>query len=90
MPIKKIDFNNKQEKSLHDEVVHLVDTMLLLNKQLQEALPHQQEQLKQRIAFTDKKIDTLVYELYGLSEEEVKIVEGVEKEDADIVNKKSE
>ena len=50
--------------------------MLLLNKQLQEALPHQQEQLKQRIAFTDKKIDTLVYELYGLSEEEVKIVEG--------------
>jgi len=90
LPIKKIDFNNKQEKSFHDEIVHLVDTMLLLNKQLQEALPHQQEQLKQRIAFTDKKIDTLVYELYGLSEEEVKIVEGVEKEDADIVNKKSE
>jgi hypothetical protein len=51
--------------------------MLLLNKQLQEAtLPYQQEQLKQRITFTDKKIDTLVYELYGLSEEEVKIVEG--------------
>ena len=51
--------------------------MLQLNKQLQEAtLPHQQEQLKQRIAFTDKKIDALVYELYGLSEEEVKIVEG--------------
>jgi len=33
-------------------------------------------QLKQRIAFTDKKIDALVYALYGLSEEEVKIVEG--------------
>jgi hypothetical protein len=60
-----------------NEIVHLVDTMLLLNKQLQEAtLPHQQEQLKQRIAFIDKKIDALVYELYGLSEEEVKIVEG--------------
>ncbi len=39
-------------------------------------LPQQQEQLKQRIAFTDKKIDALVYELYGLSEEEIKIVEG--------------
>jgi hypothetical protein len=39
------------------------------------ALPHQQEQLKQRIAFTDKKIDAHVYALYELSEEEVKIVE---------------
>ena len=38
----------------------------------------------QRIAFTDKKIDALVYELYGLSEEEVKIVEGIEKEDAEV------
>jgi hypothetical protein len=44
--------------------------MLLLNKQLQEAtLPHQQKQLKQRIVFTDKKNDALVYELYGLSED---------------------
>jgi len=68
---------NEVKKSLHDEIIQLVDSMLQLNKQLQEAtLPHQQEQLKQRIAFTDKKIDTLVYELYGLSEEEVKIVEG--------------
>jgi hypothetical protein len=47
-----------------------------LNKQLPKAtLQYQQEQLKQRIALTDKKIDALVYTLYGLSEEEVKIVE---------------
>ena len=43
---------------------------------MQRMLPQQQEQLKQRIAFTHKKIDALVYELYGLSEEEIKIVEG--------------
>jgi len=41
-----------------------------------KTLSHQQEQLKQRIAFTDKKIDVLIYELYGLSEEKVKFVEG--------------
>ena len=34
---------------------------------------------KQRITFTDKEIDALVYALYGLNEEEVKIVEGVEQ-----------
>ena len=50
--------------------------MLQLNQQLQEAtLPHQKEQLQQRIAFTDKKIDALVYALYGLTEAEINIVE---------------
>lgn len=76
IPIKIINESSKREKSLHDEIVKLVETMLLLNQQLQEVtLPHQKEQLQQRIAFTDKKIDALVYELYGLTEEEIKIVE---------------
>jgi len=30
----------------------------------------------QQIAATDKKIDELVYKLYGLTEEEIRIVEG--------------
>lgn len=34
--------------------------------------------LKTEIDKTDKKIDKMVYELYGLSEEEIKIVEGME------------
>jgi hypothetical protein len=51
--------------------------MLELNKELQKAkMPEEQEQLKQRISYTDKKIDKLVYELYGLTEEEIKVVEG--------------
>jgi type I restriction-modification system DNA methylase subunit len=34
------------------------------------------EELKAQIAQTDKEIDALVYELYGLSEEEIEVVEG--------------
>ncbi len=34
------------------------------------------EQLKARIDYTDKKIDKLVYELYNLTDDEIKIVEG--------------
>lgn len=30
-------------------------------------------QLKQRIAFTHRKIDALVYKLYGLGEEDIKL-----------------
>lgn len=32
--------------------------------------------VKREIEATDKSIDRLVYELYGLTEEEIKIVEG--------------
>ena len=52
--------------------------MLSLNKQLKEArTPHEQTALQRQIEATDRQIDTLVYELYGLTEEEIKIVEGV-------------
>jgi hypothetical protein len=32
--------------------------------------------LQRQIAATDKQIDALVYELYGLTEDEIRIVEG--------------
>jgi len=43
--------------------------------------PHEQESLKRTIEATDAQIDALVYELYGLTEEEVRIVEGELKTD---------
>ncbi len=38
--------------------------------------PQESEMVKREIEATDKAIDRLVYELYGLTEEEIKIVEG--------------
>jgi len=78
LPIRTIDFTNPAEKKKHDEIVKHVETMLELNKELQKTKPgEEQERLKQRITYTDKKIDALVYELYGLTEEETKIIEGI-------------
>jgi hypothetical protein len=54
--------------------------MLKLHKDLPKAkTPHEQESLKRTIAATDKAIDGLVYELYGLTEQESRIVEGEDK-----------
>ncbi len=76
LPIQIVDLKNKSEKNLHDKIVSHVDTMLDLNKQLPNAAtPTEKQQLENRIAYTDKKIDELVYELYDLTEEEIKIVE---------------
>jgi hypothetical protein len=56
------------------------EQMLDLHKQLPKSkTPHEQESLKRTIAATDNQIDALVYELYGLTEDEVRIVEGVLK-----------
>ena len=60
-----------------NQLVKLVETMLQLNKDLQAAtLPEQKEQLKSKIQYTDQKIDKLVYVLYELTDDEIKIVEG--------------
>jgi hypothetical protein len=51
--------------------------MLGLHKSLASAQsPLEKERLERQIKSTDVGIDKLVYELYGLSEEEIKIVEG--------------
>ncbi len=48
-----------------------------LHKQAAAAcLPDEKERLQRQIAMTDRQIDALVYELYGLTEEEIKILEG--------------
>ena len=52
--------------------------MLELQKRLASANTQNKEMLSRQIESTDAAIDRLVYELYGLTEEEVKIVEGKE------------
>jgi hypothetical protein len=76
LPIRTIDFNNPTEKKMHDDLVSLVEKMLELNKQLQKShFDSEKEPIERQIAATDKKIDNIVYELYGLTEEEIMIVE---------------
>lgn len=75
-PIRTIDFSNSADAARHDRMVSLVDQMLSLHKQLHEArTPHEQTALQRQIEAIDGQIDALVYELYGLTEEEIKIVE---------------
>jgi len=79
IPICSIDFSNVADKSRHDRMVELVERMLALHKQLAAAkVEHEKTALQRQIEATDRQIDVLVYELYGLTEEEIKIVDGRE------------
>lgn len=63
------------EKKMNDSIAHSVETMLQLQKEKQQTtLPDKLNQLEARIKYTDDKINQLVYELYGLSEEEIQII----------------
>ncbi len=58
-------------------LVELVEKMLVLMPKLREATSESEKAaLQNAITTTDAEIDRLVYELYGLTEEEIKIVEG--------------
>ncbi len=50
--------------------------MLSLQEQLAAAkAPNDKEAIQRQIEATDRQIDRLVYDLYGLTEEEIEIVE---------------
>ncbi len=85
LPIRVVDDSDHGQRGLHDRMVELVEQMLSLHKQLAAAkTPPEKTVLQQQIAATDRQIDQLVYELYGLTEEEVRIVEGAERTDEGI------
>ncbi|HMD68976.1 MAG TPA: TaqI-like C-terminal specificity domain-containing protein, partial [Chitinivibrionales bacterium] len=80
LPVRPIDFLKPTDKSLHDKMVSLVFSMLSLHQELLLAKTDQEKTVLQRqITSTDRRIDELVYALYGLTEEEIKIVEGADE-----------
>ncbi len=79
LPIRPIEFDDPADVALHDKMVMLVERMLDLNKKkAAERNPNILKQIETQLTATDRQIDRLVYELYGLSAEEVAIVEGRE------------
>ena len=75
-PIRTIDFSKKAEKRIHDRLVELVDHMLIAQVNLRDSVTDlDRKRAEQRVSILDGQIDKAVYELYGLTEEEIRIVE---------------
>lgn len=77
LPIRTITFDDPADRDRHDRMVALVERMLSLHRELAAARePHQRTALQRQIDATDAQIDALVYELYGLTDDEIAVVEG--------------
>jgi len=75
-PIRTINFDDPTDAARHDKMVALVERMLELHRKLAAAaIPTDKKLYQRQIEATDRQIDALVYELYDLTEEEIKIVE---------------
>jgi type I restriction-modification system DNA methylase subunit len=73
VPVMNISLNEQKP------LVKLADRMLDLNEQynkLNDKQTSETERLKRQIEETDQEIDQMVYKLYGLTEGEIKVVEG--------------
>jgi len=76
LPFRTIDFSNPADKALHDKTISLAEQMLGAKQQLTTAQTD-----KDKDFYTNKceaigqGINALVYELYGLTPEEIQIVE---------------
>ena len=75
-PIRTINFSHPTDRDYYDKMVELVGRMLNLHKQLTVAkTPPAKTVLQRQIEVTDRQIDELVYKLYGLTKEEIELVE---------------
>ncbi|MCX6556947.1 MAG: N-6 DNA methylase [Candidatus Aminicenantes bacterium] len=77
LPIPITYVNAPTDKQRHDKLVGLVEKMLALTPKLRGATAESEKAaLQNAVTTTDAEIDRLVYQLYGLTKEEIKIVEG--------------
>jgi hypothetical protein len=77
LPIRIINFNNPSERGRHDKIVELVEKMLEAKKSLANAKTDRDRTFFERYCESlNRQIDDIVYDLYELTVEERRIVEG--------------
>ena len=76
LPVYTPDFDDPGDAGRHHRIVSLVTRLLALKKNLSDAGSEQERgNLREKIETTDRKIDRVAYELYGLTPEEIEVVE---------------
>jgi hypothetical protein len=76
VPVRVINPANKVDKAARDQIVTWVNQTIYLHKlRSGTKTPHEQTVIDRQISVIDSQIDQLVYELFGLTDEEIKLVE---------------
>ena len=77
IPMPVIDLSNSSHKEVHDKIVVLVDNIIELNKKVNtEKNPNSLNMINRQISACEKQLNLLIFGLYGLSANDIKIIEG--------------
>ncbi|OFX37770.1 MAG: hypothetical protein A2X08_01825 [Bacteroidetes bacterium GWA2_32_17] len=77
-PIKTI--NNKEDIQKQNEIIKFVDHLLQLNEEIQKTnLESKRIQLLGKIEYFENQINEIVYQLYDLTEDEIKTIKQLKK-----------
>lgn len=77
LPIKTIDPSHKNEIESEKEIITLVEQLLELNMKIKnENLESNISPIKSRIEYCESRINEIVYILYGLTKDEINILNG--------------
>jgi adenine-specific DNA-methyltransferase len=75
-PILSIPVFDTPNDAIKEQIIKLVNQILQLNNDLQTTtLPNQIAQIQRRIEHSEDRINEIVYELYGLSNDEIEMIE---------------
>lgn len=80
IPIRKIDFDNADDKSKYDRIISLTELIIEQSKKTPSRKGSELEQLCIQIQKSKDEIDRLVYGLYDLDESEIEIIENKMKQ----------
>ena len=88
LSIRRINFADPAQQSLHDGIAHLVEKMEVLHHERQELHPEDDldciRAVDRQLRHTRELMNYLVYELYGLTEEEILMIAGFRQDRQDL------
>ncbi|MDR1382570.1 MAG: N-6 DNA methylase [Planctomycetaceae bacterium] len=75
-PILGIPIFDTPDKTIKEQIIKHVEHLLQLNQDKRNAtLSSQLEIIENRIGYNEQRINEIIYDLYGLTEEEIKMIE---------------
>lgn len=70
-----IDFDNNNDKSFYNQLLELVKKMLILNNKMNgDIISDEKTRLERQIEAIDRQIDMIIFQLYDLTPEEIKLI----------------
>jgi hypothetical protein len=76
LPFRRLNLSSAKDKAKHDRAVQLARELLCLNERFIAAKTAQAKvAVERQFAAADQRLDRLVYDLYGLTENEVRVIE---------------